>query len=143
MVTHGTDPSCTTQRRPRQAHLTPEQRPSSGAGYRRPFQRVRRRTGTTLGPTEYLRIRDTVTGEMCNERGPKLYLPAATEEVVEQLAAIPLKRNQYGRLIDTHTGAIRVRHLHLSTLALAPVSRSSPDRRPTSGCREQCQAPSR
>ena len=74
----------------------------------RPFQRVQRRTGTTLGPTQYLRIRDTVTGEMRNERGPKLYLPAATEEVVEQLLAIPLKRNQYVRLIDTHTGAIRV-----------------------------------
>ena len=74
----------------------------------RPFQRVQRRKGTALGPTDYLRIRDTVTGEMRNERGPRLYLPAATEEVVEQLSAIPLRRNQYVRLMDTHTGVIRV-----------------------------------
>lgn len=73
-----------------------------------PFQRVLRRKGITLGPTDYLRVRDTLTGEMHNELGPKLYFPGASEEVVKQLSAIPLEQNQYVRLIDTRTGIIRV-----------------------------------
>jgi regulator of protease activity HflC (stomatin/prohibitin superfamily) len=74
----------------------------------RPFQRVERRKGLTLGPTDYLRVRDTLTGETRNVVGPRLYFLGASEEVVEQLEAIPLKRNQYLRLLDTRTGVIRV-----------------------------------
>lgn len=74
----------------------------------KPFQRVRRRKGLTLGPTDYLRVRDKVTGEIHIERGPSLYFLAANEEVMEKLSAIPLKKNQYLKLIDTHTGIIRV-----------------------------------
>jgi deoxycytidine triphosphate deaminase len=76
--------------------------------YSQPLWRVKRRKAKTLGPTEYLRLRDTLTGELRNEFGPKLYFPAASEEILEQLSAIPLKSNQYIRLIDKRTGAIRV-----------------------------------
>ncbi|WP_017718324.1 hypothetical protein [Kamptonema formosum] len=76
--------------------------------YSQPWWRVQRRKAKTLGPTEYLRLRDTLTGELRNEFGPKLYFPAASEEILEQLSAIPLKSNQYIRLIDKRTGAIRV-----------------------------------
>ncbi len=73
-----------------------------------PFQKVTYRQGLTLGPTEYARIHDTLTGEVRNEIGPQLYYLSASEEVLEKLEAIPLKHDQYLRLLDTNTGKIRV-----------------------------------
>lgn len=70
--------------------------------------RVRRRAGLALGPTEYARVRDTLSGELRNVVGPQLYFPGPGEEVEERLDAIPLARNQYIRLIDRRSGAIRV-----------------------------------
>jgi regulator of protease activity HflC (stomatin/prohibitin superfamily) len=74
----------------------------------RPFYRVTRKTGITLGPTDYVHVRDTLTGELRIERGPQLFFPTATEEVIDTLSAIPLKHNQYIRLLDKSTGTIRV-----------------------------------
>lgn len=76
--------------------------------FSRPGWRLRRRKGTILGPGEYLRIRDTLTGELRNELGPKLYLLTATEEAIETLSAITLQNNQYIRIVDRSNGAIRV-----------------------------------
>jgi regulator of protease activity HflC (stomatin/prohibitin superfamily) len=73
-----------------------------------PWQRAKRCKGITLGPTEYLRVRNTLSGEMRNEIGPQLYFSKAEEETGRQLPAIPLKHNQYVRLMDNRTGAIRV-----------------------------------
>jgi hypothetical protein len=73
-----------------------------------PLVRVQRRKALTLGPTDYLRVRDTLSGEVRMELGPQLFFPSASEEVVEQLQVIPLKRNQYLRLIDRRTGVVRV-----------------------------------
>lgn len=70
--------------------------------------RVRRRTAIALGPTDYLRVRDTLSGALRNELGPKLAFLGPGEEVAERLQAIPLKRGQYIRLIDQRSGAIRV-----------------------------------
>lgn len=69
---------------------------------------ARRRQAITLGPTDYLRVRDTLSGALHNEVGPKLVFLGAGEEVAERLQAIPLKRGQYLRLIDQSSGAIRV-----------------------------------
>lgn len=69
---------------------------------------ARRRKGLTLGPTDYLRLRDALSGELRNEPGPQLYFLGANEEVAQQLSAIPLRQNQYLRLIDRRTGVIRV-----------------------------------
>ena len=71
-----------------------------GMAFAQPFWRVRRRKGITLGPTDYLRVRDSLTGQLHNELGPQLFFPSASEEVVEKLSAIPLKQNQYTRLIS-------------------------------------------
>lgn len=79
-----------------------------GTFFALPFHRVHRQKGLTLGPTDYLRIRDTLTGELHNEFGPKLYFPTESEEIVSQLSAIPLRHNQYLRLIDKRTGIVRV-----------------------------------
>lgn len=73
-----------------------------------PWQAVRRRKGLILGPTEYLRIRDKLSGDVRNVIGPQLYFLQANEEVVEKRSAIALKNNQYVRLLDQRTGVIRV-----------------------------------
>jgi hypothetical protein len=80
----------------------------SGVYLAKPFEHIQRRKGITLGPTDYLRVKDTITGEIHNEFGPKLYFLEANESIDERLEAIPLKQNQYIRLLDTRTGAIRV-----------------------------------
>ena len=79
-----------------------------GSYWARPFLRVRRSKGLVLETTQYLRIRNTLTGEIHNTVGPQQVFLAAHEEVITQLDAIPLKKNQYVRLIDSKTGAIRV-----------------------------------
>ncbi|MFC1745738.1 SPFH domain-containing protein [Candidatus Riflebacteria bacterium] len=73
-----------------------------------PFQTVYRRKGITLEPTDYLRIKNTMTGELCNEMGPKLYFPTAREEIIKRLKCIPLKAHQYIVIIDSKNGSIRV-----------------------------------
>jgi hypothetical protein len=73
-----------------------------------PWQSAKRRRGITLGPTQYVRVHNILSGEACNEIGPQLYFAKADEEVGKPLAAIPLKHNQYVRLMDDRTGAIRV-----------------------------------
>ncbi|MFN2272493.1 MAG: hypothetical protein ACK2US_16750 [Anaerolineae bacterium] len=73
-----------------------------------PWQHAKRREGITLGPTEYLRVSNILSGEIRNEIGPLLYFSKADEEISKQLPAIPLKHNQYIRLMDNRTGVIRV-----------------------------------
>ena len=72
------------------------------------YFRVKRRKAYTLGPAEYLRVRNTLTGELHNEIEPKLYFPLAEEEIIEELDAIALQRGEYTRLLDEATGEIRV-----------------------------------
>lgn len=74
----------------------------------RPLWRVKRRRGRTLGPTDYLRVRNEVTGELRNEYGPQLFLRGVDDEIVQELTAVPLKKNEYIRLVDMKTGEIRV-----------------------------------
>lgn len=62
----------------------------------------------TLAPTEYVRVRNTLTGELRNVLGPRLFFMDVNDEVVAKLSAITLKQGQYVRLIDQRTGVIRV-----------------------------------
>jgi len=87
-----------------------------------PWERAKRRRGLVLAPTEYLRIRNTLTGEVRNELGPQLYFATAEEEVVEHLSSIPLKHNQYVRLLDERTGVMRVERGE-SSVTLGPTER--------------------
>jgi len=72
-----------------------------------PFWRARRQKGKTLGPTQYLHIRNSVTGELRNECGPQLFFSKAHDEILAELEVIPLKHNEYVRLKDSVTGRIR------------------------------------
>ncbi len=68
----------------------------------------KRRKGIALESTQYLRIRDTLTGELRNEIGPQFYFLKSSEEIVEKPSAIALKKHQYIRLLDKQSGRIRV-----------------------------------
>ncbi|MCU0491991.1 MAG: hypothetical protein MUD01_10405 [Chloroflexaceae bacterium] len=73
-----------------------------------PLTLATRRSGMTLEPTDYLRVRNVLTGELRNEIGPQLFFPGPNDEVMDRLTAMPLKQNQYMRLIDRRNGVIRV-----------------------------------
>jgi len=72
------------------------------------FERGKIRKALTLGPTEYVHIRDKISGESRTETGPKLLFLNANDEITDRLQAIALKASQYMRLIDKRTGLIRV-----------------------------------
>lgn len=74
----------------------------------KPFERVCKREATTLGPTEYLHIKNEITGESRIEVGPRLFFLDANDVIEKRLTAIPLQANQYVRLQDSRNGAIRV-----------------------------------
>ena len=69
-----------------------------------------KRKGVTLEATSYLRLRDTLTGQVSIQTGPQLYFVKASEAVLEHKEAIALKNLQYVRLLDKQTGRIRVEH---------------------------------
>jgi hypothetical protein len=65
-----------------------------GVFFAPPFSRVQRRKGITLGPTEYLHVRDTLRGELRNKYGPRFIFLGASEEVAEQRTAIPINKTR-------------------------------------------------
>lgn len=73
-----------------------------------PLWRAFRRKGTTLGPTDYLLVRNTLTGELRNVHGPALFFMDAEDEIQETRQGITLKKNEYVRLLNKETGAVRV-----------------------------------
>ena len=75
---------------------------------RRPFWRAKRRRGITLGPTDYLLVRNEMSGELRNEYGPQLFLRGVDDEIVFDLEGITLQKNDYVRILDSKTGQIRV-----------------------------------
>src|SRR5688572_7805902 len=78
-----------------------------GTYFARPLQKITRRRAVTLEPTDYIHIRNTVTGQLHSEVGPGLYFPGANEEITRTLKVITLKHNEYIKIIDKKTGAIR------------------------------------
>ena len=60
------------------------------------------------GATTAVVVRNTLTGELRNVIGPCLYFPDAHDELVTKEEALPLKKNEYVRIVDTKTGAMRV-----------------------------------
>jgi len=76
--------------------------------FKPPFWRVQRRKGMTLGPTDYLLIRNGLSGELRNINGPTLFFQGADDEIVEHRAGLTLKKNEYVRLLDQQTGMERV-----------------------------------
>src|SRR4051812_24448520 len=69
---------------------------------------VKRRKGITLGPIDYLRLRDKLTGKLRNELGPKLYFLTASEEIALLQTATSLQNNEYVQIVDKSSGKVRV-----------------------------------
>jgi regulator of protease activity HflC (stomatin/prohibitin superfamily) len=74
----------------------------------RPLERVKHRKGIVLAPTDYIRLRNNLTGELRNELGPQLYFLGPHEIVDAERKAIPLSENEYVRLQDTKSGEVRI-----------------------------------
>jgi hypothetical protein len=74
----------------------------------KPLERVTRRKALILGATDYIRLRNTLTGELENVRGPRLYFLKAHEEIAKTLTIFPLRENQYVRLMNTENGRVRI-----------------------------------
>lgn len=87
-----------------------------------PLWRAVRRKAITLGPTDYVMVRNTLTGELRNAVGPKLFFLGAEDEIVQQQEALALKHNQYARLFDQNSGKIRVERGE-KTVYLAPTEK--------------------
>jgi hypothetical protein len=85
-----------------------------------PFDRVRLRKALTLGPTDYVHVRDTLSGELRSVAGPRLYFQGAAEDISRRLQATPLKRNEYVHVLDKRTGVIRTERGECSVY-LAPT----------------------
>ncbi len=79
-----------------------------GAVITPPLAQVYRRQALLLGPTDYARVRDSLSGEQRNVVGPQLLFLGSSDELEERRTVMPLRENQYLRLIDTRSGAIRV-----------------------------------
>lgn len=74
----------------------------------RPLWRVERRKGRTLGPTDYVLVRNTLSGKLRNAYGPALFFLEAEDEIQESRQGLTLKKNEYVRLLDQKTGIERV-----------------------------------
>ncbi|MDQ7026225.1 MAG: SPFH domain-containing protein [Anaerolineae bacterium] len=87
-----------------------QRRVINGAGryIARPLEKVTRRDGVRLNPTQYAHLENTLTGELRNIWGPQLYFLTAYESVVEITEAASLKENQYAYILNNETGEIRM-----------------------------------
>lgn len=73
-----------------------------------PIEKTKIRNAEILEPTDYLHIKNKITGALKIEKGPKLYFLSENEEVLRKLALITLKHNEYIKIIDKKSGVIRV-----------------------------------
>lgn len=78
-----------------------------GACFTRPLERAWWRKGITLTPLDILRIRNTVSGEIRVETGPRLVFLGPHDEVLQELSALSLGPTSYARVCDTTTGVLR------------------------------------
>jgi len=73
-----------------------------------------------LDKTEYIYVRNKVSGEITMEKGPLLFIPPSPYHVIERrLKAIPLKLHECVKILDRETGKIRVEK-GIQTVYLTP-----------------------
>ena len=73
-----------------------------------PFVSAKKMQGRTLSPTEFLKIKNMITGEVRVKAGPSLVFLEASEMILEQYKVFVLKQNEYMKIIDNSSGGIRV-----------------------------------
>ena len=72
-----------------------------------PFVSAKRRHGTTLSPTEFVKIKDKISGNVRVEVGPKLVFLQAQEEIAHHSNVFVLKQDEYMKILD-NSGKVRV-----------------------------------
>lgn len=73
-----------------------------------PFVSARKRKGLILSPTEFIKIKNQLTGNISIKQGPTLCLLDAYEEIQKRYNVFVLQHNEYMKVIDNSTGKIRV-----------------------------------
>lgn len=81
-----------------------------GLFFREPYEELLQHTeGNHLGPVDYLKIVDRITGERKLVKGPCLWRPEHPfETILKREVAVALKHHEYVKVIDNETGVIRV-----------------------------------
>lgn len=79
-----------------------------GAVFVPPFVSAKKWQAKTLSPTEFIKIKNKVTGEVRVEAGPKMVFLQAAEVILKQYDVYVLKQNEYMKIIDNSSGAVRV-----------------------------------
>jgi len=73
-----------------------------------------------LDKTEYIYVRNNLSGEIMMEKGPQLYRPPDPYHVIEKsLKSTPLKLNEYMKILNRESGKIRVER-GVQTVYLTP-----------------------
>ncbi|MEZ0369909.1 MAG: SPFH domain-containing protein, partial [Candidatus Sericytochromatia bacterium] len=79
-----------------------------GVYFSKPLEWVSRRQGIQLEPAEYLRLRNSLSGELSIQTGPQLYFLGPWDEVLAHEKALVLQQEQYLRMLNSATGTLRV-----------------------------------
>jgi regulator of protease activity HflC (stomatin/prohibitin superfamily) len=79
-----------------------------GTVFVKPMINATKRRGISLLPTEFMKIRNLLTGEIRVEQGPSFFFLEAYEEVTKRHDVFVLQHNEYMKVIDRTTGKIRV-----------------------------------
>jgi len=66
------------------------------------------RTATLLGPNDFAVVKNSLTGGLRNEEGPKLLQVGAYDQIVKVEPKLVLEKDEYIRLMDENTGAERI-----------------------------------
>lgn len=82
----------------------------NGAGtyFSKPLEKVKKRKAIVLEPTDYLHVKNNLSGDIFTITGPRIFFPEAYDEVIKTLKVITLLHNEYIKIIDRKTGVIRV-----------------------------------
>ncbi len=79
-----------------------------GSVFVKPFVGATRRRGISLMPTEFMKIRNLITGEIRIKQGPCFFFLDAYDELIKRYEVFVLQHNEYMKVIDKTTGKIRV-----------------------------------
>jgi regulator of protease activity HflC (stomatin/prohibitin superfamily) len=76
--------------------------------FKPPFHSViERREGISLSATQYVHIKNMMSGELHAVHGPCFFFLTAQETIVAQHTALPLARDEYIKILNKNTGEIK------------------------------------
>lgn len=79
-----------------------------GTFFVKPMVSASKRRGISLMPTEFMKIRNLLNGEIRIQQGPCFFFLEAYDELIKRYEVFVLQHNEYMKIIDKTTGKIRV-----------------------------------